>query len=139
VPLYIYRSIVFNTSPNMKSHSSILLKLLMLQCLSLLCVSQDFDFFYFVQQVMISEFCSCSRLILGSLKNFISLSVFTNFSSIVNIYSGQHHTVTHKKVVATQPPGSLHLILASTGFGQITRMARTRQTVIPTAPSINLR
>ncbi|XP_059447879.1 extracellular ribonuclease LE-like [Corylus avellana] len=35
----------------MKSqYSSILLKLLVLQCLSLLCVSQDFDFFYFVQQ-----------------------------------------------------------------------------------------
>ncbi|XP_062150057.1 ribonuclease 1-like [Alnus glutinosa] len=35
----------------MKSHSSILLiKLLILEYLSLLCVSQDFDFFYFVQQ-----------------------------------------------------------------------------------------
>ncbi|KAL4621573.1 hypothetical protein ACB092_06G239000 [Castanea dentata] len=36
----------------MESKYSILLSLLMLQCLSLLCVSQsqDFDFFYFVQQ-----------------------------------------------------------------------------------------
>ncbi|KAJ7953815.1 Ribonuclease [Quillaja saponaria] len=32
------------------SHSSILLKLLFLQYLSVLCVSQSFDFFYFVQQ-----------------------------------------------------------------------------------------
>ncbi|XP_041010771.1 ribonuclease 1-like [Juglans microcarpa x Juglans regia] len=34
----------------MKHNCSILFKLLILQCLSLLCVSQDFDFFYFVQQ-----------------------------------------------------------------------------------------
>lgn len=40
-------------------YSSILLKLLILHYLSLLCVSQDFDFFYFVQQV--SEFCSLDR------------------------------------------------------------------------------
>ncbi|KAB1208352.1 Ribonuclease 1 [Morella rubra] len=34
----------------MKFTSSILLKFLILQCLWLLCVSRDFDFFYFVQQ-----------------------------------------------------------------------------------------
>ncbi|KAF2298851.1 hypothetical protein GH714_028317 [Hevea brasiliensis] len=34
----------------MKTHSSILIKLLVALSLSLLCASQDFDFFYFVQQ-----------------------------------------------------------------------------------------
>lgn len=58
----------------MKSNYSILLSLLILQYLSLLCVSQDFDFFYFVQQV--SEFCSImilissTKLILGNSKKF---------------------------------------------------------------------
>ncbi|KAL2484646.1 Ribonuclease 1 [Abeliophyllum distichum] len=33
-----------------KFNSSILVKLLILQCLSVLCAAQDFDFFYFVQQ-----------------------------------------------------------------------------------------
>ncbi|KAK6931235.1 Ribonuclease T2-like [Dillenia turbinata] len=34
----------------MKTKSSILLKLLVVQCLVVFCVAQDFDFFYFVQQ-----------------------------------------------------------------------------------------
>ncbi|XP_059648837.1 intracellular ribonuclease LX-like [Cornus florida] len=34
----------------MKTNCSILFKLLLIQCLAILCVSQDFDFFYFVQQ-----------------------------------------------------------------------------------------
>ncbi|KAG5521571.1 hypothetical protein RHGRI_033960 [Rhododendron griersonianum] len=34
----------------MKSNSSILIKLLVLQCLAVVCLSQSFDFFYFVQQ-----------------------------------------------------------------------------------------
>ncbi|KAM7484369.1 hypothetical protein LguiA_000378 [Lonicera macranthoides] len=34
----------------MRSSSSILIKLLFIQCLIILCVSQDFDFYYFVQQ-----------------------------------------------------------------------------------------
>ncbi|XP_054810456.1 ribonuclease 3-like [Prosopis cineraria] len=35
---------------NMKPNFSLLSKLIVLQCLSVLCCSQDFDFFYFVQQ-----------------------------------------------------------------------------------------
>ncbi|KAG5521578.1 hypothetical protein RHGRI_033960 [Rhododendron griersonianum] len=35
----------------MKSNSSILIKLLVLQCLAVVCLSQSFDFFYFVQQI----------------------------------------------------------------------------------------
>ncbi|KAJ9129603.1 hypothetical protein P3X46_033769, partial [Hevea brasiliensis] len=37
----------------MKAHGSILMKLLVALYLSLLCASQDFDFFYFVQQLLL--------------------------------------------------------------------------------------
>ena len=41
----------------MKPNFSFLSKLLILQYLSVLCISQEFDFFYFVQQVSHDEFC----------------------------------------------------------------------------------
>ena len=51
---------------------SILIKLLIVQYLSVLCISQDFDFFYFVQQV---------SLVLLSLYNIVLFNVTSSFLS----------------------------------------------------------
>ncbi|CAA3026372.1 Hypothetical predicted protein [Olea europaea subsp. europaea] len=97
----------------MKFDSSIAVKFLLLQCLLVLCVAQDFDFFYFVQQ-------------------FIHV-----FNFLMN--SGQDHIVTQNKAVAIPQRGSPPQILESTDFDLITMMVHTLRTVIPAIVTIKER
>jgi hypothetical protein len=118
----------------MKLTSSILIKLLIVQYLSVLCLSQDFDFFYFVQQVslvLLYQF----NIVLFNLLLFPEPNMFFSFFS----YSGQEHTVTQSTLVATLRQESLWQISAFMDFGLITKMDHTLPTVIQTVSLINLR
>lgn len=116
---------------------SILIKLLIVQYLSVLCVSQDFDFFYFVQQVSL-VLLSLYNIVLFNVTSYF-LSFFFWFWKIFCWHSGQEHTVTQSTLAATLKLGSLQQILAFMDSGLITRMDRTLQTAIQTVSLINLR
>lgn len=90
----------------------LLIKLLTLHSLLVLSASQDFDFFYFVQQVY-TPF------------QFHSIFVLIPFTIIwiKRFFSGQDHTVTRNKVVATQAPENRNQTSESMDFGLIETMA----------------
>lgn len=122
----------------MKSYRLIaLINLLVLGHLSVLCVSQDFDFFYFVQQVLDfpcqPDSINSFRFFSASLKvpSFLYFSIFG--------CSGQVHTVTQNKVVAIRRRESLQPISGFMVFGQTTTTERIRRTATPTTRSINPR
>lgn len=125
-----------NHRSKMKSNFSFLSKLIILQCLSVLCVcSQDFDFFYFVQQVI-------NMIGSGGVHLFKHFSVCCDWwwhGLCIYACSGQEHTVPQSIAVVIQRLENLLQILGFMDSGLTTRMALGPLTVILITSLINLR
>lgn len=114
------------------SNHSFFVKLFVVQCLMVLCFSQDFDFFYLVQQV------SHPQIVLHNPNCYISIWNVISFSSFFN-FSGRDPTATVNKVAAIQRQGSRTQISGFMASGLTTRMAPTPPTAIPITLLINPR
>lgn len=114
------------------SNHSFFVKLFVVQCLLVVCFSQDFDFFYLVQQVSHPQIVlhnpNCLYIYLECHQFFF----FFNFS-------GRDPTATVNKVAAIRRQGSRTRISGFMASGLTTRTAPTPPTAIPITLLINPR
>ena len=135
-PFPLFQSLSNQYASAMSSFTRfVLINLVIFQCLSLLCLAQDFDFFYFVQSV--SFYVSFETK--PSWKDSIFSVVLLRFLCFVWFCSGLVLTVIREEAAAIPALENRLLTSKSMAFGLITMMALTPLIATHPTPSIELR